>query len=91
MFFLGMKVVLLDLAVPALLAVMGQPFQELTAPGVPSSIDVLMAATPCVIAVLLAKLIWAILEMNVVLKFAGQEIQRVRMSVTTGDPGAWWW
>ena len=91
MFFLGMKVVLLDLVVPALGAVLVEQFQYVTAFGVPSSIEVLHIAIISIVAVLLVKLIWIFIEINVVLKFAGQEIQRVRMSVTTGDPGAWWW
>ena len=79
MFILGMKVALLDLAVPALVAALVQQFQCATAPGVPSSIDVLIISIISIIAVLLVKLIWIFIEMNVVLKFSLQELQRVRM------------
>ena len=89
MFVLAMKIFLLDLVLPALGSVLVEQIHYVAAPGVPSSIEVLMAVPQCVIAVLLMKLIWIFIEMNVVLKFSLQELQRVRMSLTTGDPGAW--
>ena len=91
MFVLGMKIFLLDLVVPALGSVLVEQFQYVTAPGVPSSIEVIIILIVVIIGVLVAKLIWIFIEMNVVLKFSLQEFQRVRMSLTTGDPGAWWW
>ena len=91
MFVLGMKIFLLDLVVPALGSVLVEQFQYVTAPGVPSSIEVIIILIISIIAVLLVKLIWIFIEMNIVLKFSLQEFQRVRMSLTTGDPGAWWW
>ena len=89
MFILCMKVILLDIAVPALVAALVQQFQYVTAPGVPSSIEVLIVSIVSIVAVLFMKLIWILIEMNVVLKFFFQGLQRVRMSLTTGDPGAW--
>ena len=84
MFILCMTAVL-----QALVTALVQQSQYVTAPGVPSCSEVLMVVPQCVIAVLLVKLIWIFIEVNGVLKFSLQELQRVRMSLTTGDPGAW--
>ena len=84
MFILCMTAVL-----QALVTALVQQFQYVTAPGVPSCSEVLMVVPQCVIAVLLVKFIWIFIEVNGVLKFSLQELQRVRMSLTTGDPGAW--